>query len=252
MTGGKSEDITPREQAEENENPPLDLCSEVDQQVVANDSQEQIANENLPRETKDDFEIGSSVDPDQDILISLAKADTVNIENETDKHEVDEVKSQEGDTFTDITPDDSLCENDLDIDIKDEERNDSETSDLIFTESILDVSVTNNNTQQKEESVSETQEKELITLSEPSDAGIKGEDMPEKREEEVVSPTLQRANLRFRWAKTIPVSANEVILFSSHKRVSNLFSNVLKQWSCKGYMGLIVTDYAKMLKYNTM
>ncbi|VDI30368.1 Hypothetical predicted protein [Mytilus galloprovincialis] len=41
--------------------------------------------------------------------------------------------------------------------------------------------------------------------------------MPEKREEEVVSPSLQRANLRFRWAKTIPVSSNEIIFFSSHK-----------------------------------
>ena len=184
--------------------------------------------------TKGVDEIGSSVDPDENVLIALASSKIVNNEEKIDEifdeKDGDALKGQEADTFTDITSDDSesLCDRKDDFDI--DERNESETSEIIFIENLLDASETSENPQPVQEEViigsaNLTQETGIfITQTETKkERKLEIEEMPEKREEEVVSPTLQRANLRFRWGRTIPVTANEVVFFSSHKRVGILY-----------------------------
>ncbi|CAC5373681.1 unnamed protein product [Mytilus coruscus] len=197
------------------------------------DTDSQTCQQDLTQQLKDTEHVstdnGSSVDPEPEVLIALAQnaiGKIKNTEENLDEKDGDEIASQEADTFIDISPAESENfeekNDDIDSDFKGSEKFESETSEIIFSENLLNDSEISEKISVQEEllrdSLNSTQEEvgNFITQDNREEEN-QPEEMPEKREEEVVSPSLQRANLRFRWAKTIPVSSNEIIFFSSHK-----------------------------------
>ncbi|XP_052089922.1 centrosome-associated protein 350-like isoform X3 [Mytilus californianus] len=212
-------------------------------QLVSNqeDTDSQTCQQDLTQQLKDTEHVstdnGSSVDPEPEVLIALAQngiGKIKNTEENLDEKDGDEIASQEADTFTDISPAESENfeekNDDIDSDFKESEKFEietsekfeSETSEIIFSENLLNDSEISEKISVQEEllrdSLNSTQEEVGIFITQDHrEEENQPEEMPEKREEEVVSPSLQRANLRFRWAKTIPVSSNEIIFFSSHK-----------------------------------
>ena len=155
---------------------------------------------------------------------------------------------------------------DADLDLNENEKCESETSEIIFSDNLWDDSeitekkshedentrdsltsvspqeevsifITQDVSKEEEGTIEDIVPQQDTTKEEKSateihtqdtlkEEGVVTEIMPEKREDEVVSPSLRRANLRFRWAKTLPAISNDVIFFSSHKRVSILFINI--------------------------
>lgn len=155
---------------------------------------------------------------------------------------------------------------DADLDLNENEKCESETSEIIFSDNLWDDSeitekrshedentrdsltsvspqeevsifITQDVSKEEEGAIEDIVPQQDTTKEEKSateihtqdtlkEEGVATEIMPEKREDEVVSPSLRRANLRFRWAKTLPAISNDVIFFSSHKRVSILFINI--------------------------
>ncbi|XP_071136007.1 putative leucine-rich repeat-containing protein DDB_G0290503 isoform X2 [Mytilus edulis] len=205
------------------------------------DTDSQTCQQDLTQQLKDTEHVstdnGSSVDPEPEVLIALAQNSTEQIQNteeNLDEKDGDEIASQEVDTFTDISPEESENfeekNDDIDSDFKESEKFESETSEkfesetseIIFSENLFnDSEISEKNSVHEEllhDSLNSTREEVGIFITQDQrEEENQPEEMPEKREEEVVSPSLQRANLRFRWAKTIPVSSNEIIFFSSHK-----------------------------------
>lgn len=212
------------------------------------DTDSQTCQQDLTQQLKDTEHVstdnGSSVDPEPEVLIALAQNSTEQIQNteeNLDEKDGYEIASQEADTFTDISPEESENfeekNDDIDSDFKESEKFESEisekfeseTSEIIFSENLFnDSEISEKNSVHEEllhDSLNSTREEVGIFITQDQrEEENQPEEMPEKREEEVVSPSLQRANLRFRWAKTIPVSSNEIIFFSSHKMVGWILS----------------------------